>query len=191
MFVACRLKENILSDEDLQPSIDAINILVEELAQDLLSKGRITEDQLHEDKGFLDRLTHLDKEFPNASVWLHKQPFQMPSAFQNLWSHESLLGVAEQMLGPDIAGHPVWNLRTKVPAFDQATVVKSHNFFMKDFFYTLCHRIFLTVIAVAPGHCVSTRGLLVCVPTCSMGAVGRYERAEWLPPTRERRTPKW
>jgi ectoine hydroxylase-related dioxygenase (phytanoyl-CoA dioxygenase family) len=99
-----------------------IQILVEELAQDLLSKGRISKDQMHEDKSFLDRLTHLDREFPNASVWLHKQPFQMPAAFQDLWTHSNLLGIAQQMIGPDISGHPVWNLRTKVPAFDQATV---------------------------------------------------------------------
>ena len=38
----------------------------------------------------------------------------MPKAFQQLWSDEKLLNVAEQIVGPDIAGHPVWNLRTKV-----------------------------------------------------------------------------
>ncbi|CAF4738969.1 unnamed protein product, partial [Rotaria magnacalcarata] len=29
---------------------------------------------------------------------------------------------AQQLLGRDIAGHPVWNLRTKVPNQEQATV---------------------------------------------------------------------
>jgi hypothetical protein len=98
------LKEGILGDSVLDPCIESINALVEELAQDLLRKGRINEDQLHEDKGFLDRLTALDKEFPNASVWvsagvhvpnaqlvltlslnylkLHKQPFKMPADFR-------------------------------------------------------------------------------------------------------------
>jgi len=38
----------------------------------------------------------------------------LPKAFQQLWSDEKLLNVAEQIIGPEIAGHPVWNLRTKV-----------------------------------------------------------------------------
>ena len=44
---------------------------------------------------------------------LHKQGI-LPKAFQDLWSDERLLNVAEQIVGPEIAGHPVWNLRTKV-----------------------------------------------------------------------------
>lgn len=35
-------------------------------------------------------------------------------AFQDLWTNERLLNVIEQFIGPEIAGHPVWNLRTKV-----------------------------------------------------------------------------
>ena len=35
-------------------------------------------------------------------------------AFQELWTNDRLLNCVEQMIGPDIAGHPVWNLRTKV-----------------------------------------------------------------------------
>lgn len=32
-----------------------------------------------------------------------------------LWSNEKLLDAVEQIVGPDIAGHPVWNLRIKLP----------------------------------------------------------------------------
>ena len=35
-------------------------------------------------------------------------------AYQDLWTNDRLLNCVEQMIGPDIAGHPVWNLRTKV-----------------------------------------------------------------------------
>ena len=35
-------------------------------------------------------------------------------AFQDLWMNERLLNVIEQFIGPEIGGHPVWNLRTKV-----------------------------------------------------------------------------
>ena len=38
----------------------------------------------------------------------------LPKAFRDIWSDEKLLNIAEQIVGPDIAGHPVWNLRPKV-----------------------------------------------------------------------------
>jgi hypothetical protein len=44
-------------------------------------------------------------------------------AFQDIWSNERLVNVAEQILGTsDIIGHPVWNLRTKTPNSEAATV---------------------------------------------------------------------
>lgn len=32
-----------------------------------------------------------------------------------LWTNEKLLNVIEQLIGPDIGGHPVWNIRPKAP----------------------------------------------------------------------------
>ena len=43
----------------------------------------------------------------------------------DLWSCEKLLNMAEQVLGPDVAGHPVWNLRVKTPN-NEATLVPWH-----------------------------------------------------------------
>ena len=36
-----------------------------------------------------------------------------------------MLNIVEQIIGPDIAGSPVWNLRTKCPK-NEATVVPWH-----------------------------------------------------------------
>ena len=36
-----------------------------------------------------------------------------------------MLNIVEQLIGPDILGHPVWNLRTKTP-HNEATVVPWH-----------------------------------------------------------------
>ena len=33
----------------------------------------------------------------------------------DLWTNERLLNMVEQIIGPDVAGHPVWNLRVKPP----------------------------------------------------------------------------
>jgi hypothetical protein len=68
-----------------------------------------------------NRLTEIDKQFPGASVLLHKQGV-LPDAFSSLWSSYQLLDAAQQILGPDIAGHPVWNLRTKIPRSEAVTV---------------------------------------------------------------------
>jgi hypothetical protein len=45
--------------------------------------------------------------------------------WKNLWSNERLLNVVEQLIGSEIAGHPVWNLRTKTPQ-NEATTVPWH-----------------------------------------------------------------
>eukprot|EP00658_Telonema_sp_P-2_P044296 TRINITY_DN3215_c0_g2_i5.p1 TRINITY_DN3215_c0_g2~~TRINITY_DN3215_c0_g2_i5.p1 ORF type:complete len:356 (+),score=77.06 TRINITY_DN3215_c0_g2_i5:77-1144(+) len=112
--------KRLFEPEDLQPSIDAINLLVDDLAQRLYEAGKISD--TYQDEGFEKRLISLERACPNVSVWLHKQPFKMPKEFQELWSHPKLLDCAEQLIGGNIAGHPVWNLRTKVPSFKQATV---------------------------------------------------------------------
>ena len=39
-----------------------------------------------------------------------------------MWGSKPLLDVVEQILGPEIAGHPVWNLRSKTPLNPLATV---------------------------------------------------------------------
>jgi len=36
-------------------------------------------------------------------------------AFRDLWSNPRMLNLIEQLIGKDIAGHPVWNMRTKTP----------------------------------------------------------------------------
>ena len=71
----------------------------------------------HTDLGFYKRMAALEKQFKGASVLLHKTP-DLPPSFRDLWSDKRLLDIAQQLLGGekvDVAGHPVWNLRVKVP----------------------------------------------------------------------------
>ncbi|CAF1078287.1 unnamed protein product [Rotaria sordida] len=113
------IKRNLLKREQLESVIHGIEQLVDELAQELHRAGKIQD--LHENDGFYQRLTAIDAQFPGAAVLLHKRGV-LPSEIASLWSSETLLSVAKQLLGPDIAGHPVWNLRTKVPNQEQVTV---------------------------------------------------------------------
>ncbi|KAL5008242.1 hypothetical protein ScPMuIL_013823 [Solemya velum] len=104
--------ENIFTDEELQPSIDALKRIVDELAQKLYKAGKIK--NLHEDHGFESRLTMLEQEWEGA-VLLAKKQGKMNKGFQDLWSNEKLLNAVEQLLGPDIAAGSIWQPRPKIP----------------------------------------------------------------------------
>ncbi|CAD5121217.1 DgyrCDS9751 [Dimorphilus gyrociliatus] len=109
-------------ETELEPCREAINKLVDDCAKKWFAAGKIH--NLHSDKGFNERLTYLEKELPGATVLLHKLG-KLPVAFQKVWSNERILNVVEQLIGSDIQGHPVWNLRTKCPN-NEATVVPWH-----------------------------------------------------------------
>lgn len=103
--------------EELAPCLEAVSELVENLAQKLAAAGKITD--LHREEGVYTRLTKLEQDYPGASVLLFKEG-KLPQAFMDLWTHERLLNMVEQLIGPEVAGHPVWNLRIKPPVKDPA-----------------------------------------------------------------------
>ncbi len=110
---------DLFTEEELEPVIHAIEEKVEALAEALINGGAI--DDRYESEGFLTRLTRLEQAFPGAATLIHTGGV-LPKAFAELWSSKKLLDMMEQILGPDIAGHPVWNLRSKTPHNALATV---------------------------------------------------------------------
>ncbi|XP_060071937.1 uncharacterized protein LOC132551810 [Ylistrum balloti] len=116
------LVKDVFRKETLETCKTAINEMVDELAQKLYKAGKITD--LCTNFGFSDRLIRLEKQFPGANVLFIKQA-RLTQAFKDLWTDEALLNIIEQLIGPDIAGHPVWNLRAKIPR-DEATTVPWH-----------------------------------------------------------------
>ena len=102
-----------------------------ELVEKLYKAGKIKEK--HQDQDFFHRLIHVDKEFPGrdapqfsnrqelkepavvgASVLLHKKGVMGPVT-RELWSYPKLLDAVEQIVGPEVAGNPIWNLRINCP----------------------------------------------------------------------------
>ena len=77
---------------------------VDILANRLYNNGKIKDKC--ESAGVYERLTLLEKQFKGASVLPHKTGY-LPEAFRNIWSHERLLNVVEQFIGPDIAGEDI------------------------------------------------------------------------------------
>ena len=112
------LVPSFFTKEELKPVMDAIEECVDVLASNLYRGGKIKDKA--ESAGLYKRLILLESQFPGAAVLLHKQGY-LPAAFGNLWSNERLLNAVEQFIGPNIAGHPVWNLRTKTPVNEETT----------------------------------------------------------------------
>ncbi|MHB8860841.1 MAG: phytanoyl-CoA dioxygenase family protein [Pirellulaceae bacterium] len=107
------------SPGQLQPVIEWINQVVDDLAERLYTAGKIRDK--HAGEGFYTRLTKLEAEFPGAAVLIHIHGV-LGQPLADLWGSRELLDVIEQILGPEIAGHPVWNLRSKTPLNPLATV---------------------------------------------------------------------
>ncbi len=110
---------NFFSKKELDPVIEEVNGLVDNLANRLYKAGKIT--NRHEGAGFETRLALLEEEYAGAAVLIHIGGI-LGVALANLWSSPKLLDVVEQMLGTEIAGHPVWNLRSKTPRNPLVTV---------------------------------------------------------------------
>ena len=81
--------------------IQAVEESVDVLVNRLYNGGRIKDKC--KSAGVYDRLILIEKQFKGAAVLLHKMGY-LPFAFRQLWSHERLLNVVEQLIGPDIAG---------------------------------------------------------------------------------------
>lgn len=110
---------DVFTAAELKPVEEEIDGLVDELAERLKRAGKIT--NTHADKGFYYRLTALERDFPGAAVLIHIGGILKPQ-LAALWSSPQLLEMVEQVLGPEIVGHPVWNLRSKTPVNPLATV---------------------------------------------------------------------
>lgn len=111
--------EKFFTETELQPVIDAINGKVDRLANTLKQRGAITD--TFENEGFLTKLTKLEQVAKGSATVLHTSGL-LPTELATLWSSPKLLAVMEQILGSEIAGHPVWNIRAKTPLNPLATV---------------------------------------------------------------------
>jgi hypothetical protein len=107
------------SAPELEEVVEEINGLVDRLAERLYAAGKIRD--RHAGAGFETRLTLLEQEYPGAAVLIHIGGILGP-ALARLWETPRLLDIIEQILGPEIAGHPVWNLRSKTPDNPLVTV---------------------------------------------------------------------
>ncbi|XP_035680824.1 uncharacterized protein LOC118418827 [Branchiostoma floridae] len=113
------LVKDFFTPEELQPSRDGTEELVDALAKRLYAAGKIK--NKYQDADLFTRLTKIEEEFPGTCALLLKEG-KIHKAYCDLWVNDRLLNVMEQLVGPEIAGNPLWNLRPKVPSNDETTV---------------------------------------------------------------------
>jgi hypothetical protein len=106
------LVTNFFSNEELQPAIDSINELVSDIANALFTSGHLKDK--YENEGFFTRLPKIEQACPGSAIMTHVHGV-LRDGFAKLFMNEKSLNIMQQLLGPEIAGHPVWNIRAKVP----------------------------------------------------------------------------
>ncbi len=111
--------ENVFPQTELQPVLDEFEEIVDTFAERAFSAGKIT--NKHSDKDVFKRLASLENDFAGSSVLIHHKGILKP-ALANLWGSDKLLDMVEKFTGKDIAGHPVWNIRSKTPKTVRMTV---------------------------------------------------------------------
>jgi hypothetical protein len=112
--------DSFFTRDELDPAREAVDMLVDGLAQTLHKAGKIK--SLYSECDFYSRLIKIEHDFPGANILMHKLG-KLPKELSDIWSNERALNLAEQILGTaDIAGNPIWNLRTKTPNNEASTV---------------------------------------------------------------------
>lgn len=104
--------EDLFTPADLQPIIDEITGQVDAFAERLYAAGRIT--STHADQGFYTRMAAIAREYDQAPGMLQIGTPMGPQVAA-LWSSDTLLDIVERIIGPDIEGAAIWNVRPKVP----------------------------------------------------------------------------
>ena len=111
--------ENVFSQEELQPVLNEFEEIVDNFAEEAYFAEKIT--NKHKDKDVFKKLSSLEKDFPGSSVLIHHKGLLKPE-LAKLWGSKKLLDIVANWVGGDIAGHPVWNIRSKTPQTVRMTV---------------------------------------------------------------------
>tara|TARA_B100001250_G_scaffold108991_1_gene92007 strand:- start:1641 stop:2552 length:912 start_codon:yes stop_codon:yes gene_type:complete len=111
--------ENIFEKKEFIPVLNDINYLVDNLNDELIKNGKLKKS--YKDEHISKKLISIEKDCPGASAWLHTRG-RMTKEIAKLWCNDKLLDKVQQILGPNISGNPIWNIRCKVPNNNLATV---------------------------------------------------------------------
>jgi hypothetical protein len=109
---------------DFEPVLADWNVVLDEIAADLVAAGRLR--STYDDLPFRERLIqlcaetgetftqHFDISLPQSGATADT-PLNLPDSVFRLLTHERLLDIIEQIIGPEISANPVQHVRMKLP----------------------------------------------------------------------------
>ncbi|CAN5818520.1 hypothetical protein BH09VER1_BH09VER1_34130 [soil metagenome] len=106
--------ERLLDAEDMRPFRESVNLRVDEIAEDMLRNGLIT-DKL-EERPFETRLGDLFAGLSDQDFLKYGRSWRDPlPGYFFLMSNPKILDAVQSLIGPEIFSNPVYNTRPKVP----------------------------------------------------------------------------
>ena len=118
------IKKNILSESMINECRNGCNDMVNRIEKDLYDAGLIDnllDNNIH---GFDNKLTELNKMYPGAVVLVHKYGY-LHESWQKLFECSIFRDISFQLIQPEsgiLGAHPVWNIRPKIPVYEETTV---------------------------------------------------------------------
>lgn len=113
------VREDLFSNEDLQPAIDDIQRAIDQKAAELLRAGQLSRG--YEEFDFEHRLAEISRETDEVAKSLWNGVLHGPGFFQ-LIANPKLLDVAESLCGEELIASSVYRLRPKIPRYDYGAV---------------------------------------------------------------------
>ena len=113
------VKENLLSDADLQPVIDEITAEIDKRARALVEEGALS--RTYEEEPFETRLAKISAETDRVAKGIWNGILSGAGIF-DLLTNERLLDVAEQLCGEELIASSVYRLRPKIPNYNYGAV---------------------------------------------------------------------
>lgn len=105
---------DLLSDAELEPARQAMTRKVDQIADELLAAGRITDPLKH--RPFKYRLAELFAGLTDADFLKFGRSWRdRLGGYFILMSNPTIIDVVESLIGPEIFSNPVYNVRPKVP----------------------------------------------------------------------------
>lgn len=105
--------EGGLEDQDLGPLIEDLDALVDEVAQELHTEGKIA--NLYQDEPFKRRIACLSRETGSSLQGRVSLPTNLRPPLFDFLHNQNLLDMLEDLVGPEIYCNPTHHVRPKLP----------------------------------------------------------------------------
>ena len=154
----CLVVKDVLQDQDLQPAIDDINTMIDQLCAQLIAKDELNND--YATFGFEQRLAKISQETNKVARAIWNGAMHSPGIF-GVITNSKLLNIARQFCGDEIIASSVYRLRPKIPNYHYGAVP-----WHQDAGYTepYCDKAMMLTVWVPLVDATEERGCMWAIP---------------------------